>query len=132
MSDYDLLKKEDLDIYLDDDFSKNEYNRKFSMFDSFLSLGLLSFACCLILGFLEVIGGVAIVLVILSFIVVAISGIGKNLAKYNSRPNCNNCHAVMKRYEYTDGHDRDINGVVFICHSCNRKFIDFKPTSTST
>jgi len=42
---------------------------------------------------------------------------------------CSKCQNIMCRYEYTDevsGHD--LNGVVYLCHDCNTKFIDSRPS----
>jgi len=43
---------------------------------------------------------------------------------------CSKCQNIMCCYQYTDEVRRhDLNGIVYLCHNCNIKFIDARPSA---
>ncbi|NOY73699.1 MAG: DUF2207 domain-containing protein [Gammaproteobacteria bacterium] len=43
---------------------------------------------------------------------------------------CSKCQNIMYCYKYTDRRASEINGIVYLCHNCNTKFIYSKPFSS--
>jgi len=65
-----------------------------------------------------------------SFMVLWAASVGNGFKKRGVPAICSKCQNIMCRYEYTDEVGcHDLNGVVYICHNCNTKFIDTTPSS---
>ncbi|VAW94306.1 hypothetical protein MNBD_GAMMA19-1713, partial [hydrothermal vent metagenome] len=61
----------------------------------------------------------------LGWFVSVIAGMKRNRKKCDTPATCSKCQSVMWHYYYNDEiSEHDSNGIVYLCHSCNIKFID--------
>lgn len=126
-----LLSEEDLHDFQDDSNSKEIFESSFIRQKNRVNMSFVLIALLMVSNaYLE--NTFIFALTIIPFIYLFIAGAKLYWLKNRTQAICQGCSKIMCRYEYTvHNKDHRINGTVFICHQCNKKFIESEPDCTT-
>jgi len=134
----DLLTEKTIEKYKFDSSSKQKFDKEHQLKKSSSYSAYASLIVILLSVLVFIIGSyynIDINVLIAIIVILIIGGIFLSIARAEVRIEltrrdvpaiCSKCQNIMYCYKYTDN-VREINGIVYLCHNCNTKFIYSRP-----